>query len=171
MSAYTNHGKTTSEKRNSGRKSMSTERDHCTLRTVLKNHRTIAAQVTAELNIHLEDLFPQKLSDVSFTNPTYMVGLQLLNLRLLEVMLRCVNDGATTIKPGHQTTGNAHVIWSDELSFALFPTSGRVYIWRTSTEAYNPECLVPTKMGQFCDGLGSNIVIQYTVVPIITLHG
>jgi hypothetical protein len=58
-------------------------------------------------------------------------------------MLRCLNDGVTTIKPGSQTTGNAHVIWSDELSFMLFPTSGRVYIWRTPKGVYNPGCLVP----------------------------
>jgi hypothetical protein len=49
-----------------------------------------------------------------------------------------------TIKPGHQTTGNAHIMWSDESSFTLFPTTGRVYVWRTPKEAYNPECLVPT---------------------------
>jgi hypothetical protein len=59
--------------------------------------------------IHLE-----KLSYVSFTNPTSTVGLQLLNLWLLNVMLRCINNNVTTIKPGHRTTGNAHVIWSDE---------------------------------------------------------
>jgi hypothetical protein len=50
------------------------------MRTVLKNHRTTAAQVTAELNIHLEDPVSTKLSDMSFTNPTSTVGLQLLNL-------------------------------------------------------------------------------------------
>jgi transposase len=55
MSAYTNHG-TTTAKRNSGRKSALAGRDRRTLRKiVLKNHRTAAAQVTAELNIHLED--------------------------------------------------------------------------------------------------------------------
>jgi hypothetical protein len=76
-SAYTNHGKTTSEKRNSGRKSTLTERYRCALRrTVSKNHRTTAAQVTAELNIHLED----PVSDMRFTNSTSMAGLQLLNL-------------------------------------------------------------------------------------------
>jgi hypothetical protein len=53
MLAYTIHGKTTSAKGNSGQKTM-TERDR-TMRTVLKNHRTAAAQVTAELNIHLEN--------------------------------------------------------------------------------------------------------------------
>jgi hypothetical protein len=58
-------------------------------------------------------------------------------------MLRCVHD-VTTIKPGHQKTGNAHMIWSDEWSFTLFPTSGRVYVWGTPKEAYSPAYLVPT---------------------------
>jgi hypothetical protein len=49
-----------------------------------------------------------------------------------------------TIKLVHQATCNMHVIWSDELSFMLFPTSGRVHVWRKAKEAYNPECLVPT---------------------------
>jgi hypothetical protein len=45
---------------------------------------------------------------------------------------------------GHQTTGNAHVVLSDESSFTLFSVSGRVYILKTPKEASNPECLVPT---------------------------
>jgi transposase len=58
MSAYTNHGKTTSAKRNSGRKSTLTERDlHIFRRIVSRNQRTTTAQATAELNIHLEDRF------------------------------------------------------------------------------------------------------------------
>jgi hypothetical protein len=59
-------------------------------------------------------------------------------------MLRCVNYGVATIKPWNQANGNVGVIWSDELSFTMFPTSGRVYVWKTPEEAYNPECLVPT---------------------------
>jgi hypothetical protein len=76
-------------------------------------------------------------------------------------MFTCINDGVMTVKPGYQTTGNVHVIWSNESSFMLFPTSGRVYVWKTPKEAYNPECLVPTvkKQGWFCDGLGTNIVV------------
>jgi hypothetical protein len=47
--AYTNHEKTTSAKRNSGRNSALTEGDRCTLRKIVsKNHRTAAAQVIAE---------------------------------------------------------------------------------------------------------------------------
>jgi predicted transcriptional regulator len=49
MSAYTNHEKTTSVKRNSGLKSTLTERDHRTLRrTVSRKHRTIAVQVKGQ---------------------------------------------------------------------------------------------------------------------------
>jgi hypothetical protein len=48
------------------------------------------------------------------------------------------------MKPRRQTTGNVRVIWSHRSPFTLFPTSGRVCVWRTAKEAYNPECLVPT---------------------------
>jgi hypothetical protein len=110
-----------------------------------KSHTTTAEQVTVEMNIHLEHPVSIKPVDVSSTNPTSTVGLQLLNLRLLKVMqLKCVNDGVTIIKPGYQTTGNGRVIWSGESSFTLFATWGKVYVWRTLKEAYNPECLVPT---------------------------
>jgi FixJ family two-component response regulator len=51
MSAYTNHGK-----RNSERSSTLTERDRRILRRIVsKNHKITAAQLTAEVNIHLED--------------------------------------------------------------------------------------------------------------------
>jgi hypothetical protein len=41
------------------------------------------------------------------------------------------------------------VILSDESSFRLFPTSGRVCVWRTPKEVHNPECLAPTvKQGE-----------------------
>jgi transposase len=56
MKAYKNHGKTSSAKRNSGRKSKLSERDGRTLKRITsENQRTTAAKVTAELNIHLED--------------------------------------------------------------------------------------------------------------------
>jgi hypothetical protein len=84
MSAYTNHGKTTSAKRNSGRKSTLTKRDCRTLRRIVsKNLRTTAAQVNCSRTEYWSRrlMFPQKkLSDVSVTNPTSMVMLQLLNL-------------------------------------------------------------------------------------------
>jgi hypothetical protein len=62
--------------------------------------------VTAELNNHLEVSVSAK-TDMGFTNPTSTVGLQWLNFKLLKVILRYVNGGVTTIKPGCQTTGSA----------------------------------------------------------------
>jgi hypothetical protein len=57
MSAYTYHGKTASAKRNSGQNSTLTERDRRTLRRLVSEiDTTIAAQVTAELNIHSQEL-------------------------------------------------------------------------------------------------------------------
>jgi len=61
MMAYSNHGKTSSAKRNSGRKLKLSEGGHCTLkRTVSKDQRTAAAKPTAELSIHLEDTVSTK---------------------------------------------------------------------------------------------------------------
>jgi hypothetical protein len=114
MSVYTNHGKTTSANRHNGRNSTVTERDlRISRRIVQKGHKTTAAQVTGQQNwiFILKTLFPQKLSDMSFTNPTSTVGLQLLNLWVPKVMLRCVNNGVTTIKFGYPTTWNTRMIW------------------------------------------------------------
>jgi hypothetical protein len=126
MSAYTNHGKTSSAKRNSGRKSTLAERDRRTLRRIVsKNHRNIAAQLIAELNIHLEDPVSTKTVRRELHKANIHGRLTITKPLIIEVILRCVNDGVTTIKPEHQTTGNARVIWPSchQLSFTLFPTS------------------------------------------------
>jgi hypothetical protein len=160
MSAYTNHGNT-SANRNSGRKSTLTRQFvvHCEglLRklTRLQQHGWHQNWIFI-----LKTLFPQRQPNASFADPTSAVGLQLLNLWLLKAVLRCVNDGVTTIKPGHLTTGNARVIWSNESSFTHYHTSGKVYIWTTSKEAYDLECLVPTA-----------ITWWYSAGTIIILHG
>jgi hypothetical protein len=105
----------------------------------------------------------------SLTNPTSTVGLQLLNLRLPKVMFIWVN--VVPSRPyGHQTTGNARVIWSNESSFTQFPTSGRVYVWRTPKESYNPERLV-----QRMKHWGGSVIVWAAILlcyigPIIILH-
>jgi hypothetical protein len=64
------------------------------------------------------------------------------------------------------------VIWPDESSLTLFPTSGRVYVWRMPKDAYNPECLVPTvKHGGGGSVMVWAAVLWYSGGPIITLHG
>jgi hypothetical protein len=98
----------------------------------------------AELNIHLDD--PVSTKSVRFeirkpkTHGWAAIFIPVITESDDQMRKRC----ATTIKPGHQTTGKARVMWSDEPSFTLFPTSRGVYVWRTPKEAYNPACLVPT---------------------------
>jgi len=56
MTAYTTHGKTSSAKKNGGQKPKLSERDCSTLKRIVSNNqRTIVAEMTAELSIHLED--------------------------------------------------------------------------------------------------------------------
>jgi len=55
MMTHTHHGKISSAKRNNGRKQKLIERDRGTLKRILTiNHRSTAAKVTPELNIHLK---------------------------------------------------------------------------------------------------------------------
>jgi hypothetical protein len=76
------------------------------------------------------------------------------------------NDGVMTIKPGHQTTGNVcvlHAVPYIKNSLRLENTQGNL---QSGMPGFNSET-----RGRFCDGLGSNIVVQYSVGPIIILHG
>jgi len=64
-----------------------------------------------------------------------------------------------------------YVIWSGESSFLLFPTSGRVYAWRTLKEAYTPKCLVPTVKHGGGSGMIWAATSRYSAGHIITLNG
>jgi hypothetical protein len=67
---------------------------------------TTAAHVTAERNIHFEDPVSKKISDLSLTNPTTTIMLQMLNPSLLKAVLRYVNGSVTAVKHGRPTTVN-----------------------------------------------------------------
>ena len=55
MTTYTNHGRTSSANRNSGQEPKLNEMDHRTLKRIVSiNHRSTTAEVTADINIHLE---------------------------------------------------------------------------------------------------------------------
>jgi hypothetical protein len=69
MLVYTNRGKRTSAKRNSGRKS-----------TLQRDGRTTAAQVIKELNIHVEDLVSTKTVRCKLHKSNIHGRLQFLNL-------------------------------------------------------------------------------------------
>jgi hypothetical protein len=107
MTAYTNHGKTSSAKRNSGRKTN-------WVKGIIVQWRGLCLKIIELLQQRwwqnsifiLKTLFSQNRSDRSFTNPTSTVQLQLLNLWLPKTMLKGKNDGMMIIKPGCLMTGN-----------------------------------------------------------------
>jgi transposase len=130
MSAYMNHGKATLAKRSSEQKSKFTERDcHMLRRTVLKNHRTTAAQVTAELNSHLEDPLSTKTvqyeHNKSNIHSRASIAKPLIAESNAQTCKRWCHDHNTWTLDNWKC-----VIWPDWSSFTLFPTSERVSVWR-----------------------------------------
>ena len=37
-----------------------------------------------------------------------------------------------------------HVLWSDKSKFNLFGSDGKIMVWRSTMEEYDPKCTVPT---------------------------
>jgi predicted transcriptional regulator len=150
---YTTHGNTSATKRNSGRKSKPSERDRRTLKRILSNNYSTAAKETAELIIHLEDpvstTVRRKLHKSNIQG-TATIAKPLVNENNARRPKRCSDNHKTW------TDDWKNVIWSNESSFTLFPTSGRVYVWRTPKEAYNSNC---ETWRRICDDLGSNILV------------
>jgi hypothetical protein len=106
MPAYTNYGETIWTKRNSGRKSALTEWDRAsyTERNCFDKWHKIR---NYRIFLNLEDPVSTKTTLRELhKNPTFTVMLRLVFLWLLKIMLRCVTDSVTAMKPGHQTTGN-----------------------------------------------------------------
>jgi len=140
VTAYTNHGKTSSAERDSGRKPKLSEGDRRTLKRIMsKNHRNPAVKVTAKLSTHPE-------LNAHFEDP---VSLQIVRGELHKFNIHSTaaiaiplitENNAKSRKRWHDHKTRTYddwkyVIWSDESFFTMFPTLGRVCIWRTPKEA------------------------------------
>lgn len=171
MTAYTKYGKTSSAKKNSGRNSKLTDRDRRTLkRIVTRQHKTTAAKVTAELNSHLNITVSTKTVRRELHKSNFYGRAAIAKPFITEKNAKLRKKWCRDYK--NWTLDDwKNVIWSDESSFTLFPTNGRVYVWRTPKEAYNPDCLLPTvKHG------GGSVMIWaaiswYSAGPIIQMSG
>ena len=171
LTAYRQHGNTTSAKENSGRKTKLSNRDRRVLkRIVTRKHKTTLSQITAEMNNHLQDPVSTK---------TIQRELHSVNIhgRVAIPKPLVTPRNAVTRRRWCQEHKNwtqqqwEHVIWSDESSFTLFQTTGRVYVWRTPAEAFDIDCLVPTVK----HGVGSVMVLGAIswngVDPLVVLRG
>ena len=127
MSEFEKHGKTSNNRSSSGRPFKLSNRDRRSIkRIVSKNPRTTAPKVCAELNQHLSNPVSTKTVRREFHKAGYheraTIRKPLLSNQNVEKRMRWCRD--------HQTWSPDQwkkVIFSDESSFTLFPTSGRVY--------------------------------------------
>jgi len=170
MTAYTKHGKTSSPKRNSGRNPKLTDRDRRTLKKIVaRQHKTTATKVTAELNAHLSNTVSTKTVRRELHKANIhgraAIAKPLITEANAKLRKKWCHDHKTWTLDDWK-----NVVRSDESSFILFPTSSRVYVWRTPKEAY-PDCLFPTvKHG------GSSVMIfaaisWYSASPLIYITG
>jgi hypothetical protein len=120
--------------------------------------------VTAKLNIHREDSVSTKPVRCELHKSKIHSRSATAKTSDYKVLLRCIHDGVTAIKPGHQTTRQLETrAWYTRKGLRLENTQG-------SPQSVMPGCENETRR-RFRDGVGSNIVVQYSVDPINTLHG
>lgn len=64
-----------------------------------------------------------------------------------------------------------NVVYSDESTYTLFPTTGRVYVWRTPEETYDLDCLKPTVKHGGGSVMVWGAISWHGVGPIIAVKG
>lgn len=144
MTAYTKLGKVSSAKQNSGRKSKLTDRDRRALkRIVARKRKTTLPQITSEMNTHLQNpvstkTIQRELHAASIHGRVAIPKPLVSPQNAMKRRQWCRDHQNWTQQQWEQ------VIWSDESSFTLFQTTGRVFVWRTPAEAFHVDCLVPT---------------------------
>ncbi|GFW42704.1 DDE_3 domain-containing protein [Trichonephila clavipes] len=63
------------------------------------------------------------------------------------------------------------VIWSDESSLELLPTTGRVQVWKTPAQVYNPNCVLSTVKYEGGSVRIWAAISRFSVRSIVTLKG
>ncbi|GFT28088.1 transposable element Tcb1 transposase [Trichonephila clavipes] len=144
MTAYKKCGNVTSGKHNSGRKRKLTDRDKRVLtRIMARKCKQSLSQITSEVNSHLRNPISARniQGELHASNLYGRVGINKPLVTARHALQRrqwCRTHRQWTPQQWQQ------VIWSDESTFTLFQTTGRIYVWRTPKEAVAPECIVPT---------------------------
>jgi hypothetical protein len=137
---------------------------------VWRNHRTTAE----ELNIHLEDPFSTKTVRLELHKSNIDGRAAIAQLLITESSSQmrkqyCHDHKSSTYRQLETRT----CLWSDKSSFALSPASG-IVLCLENTQRSLQSGMLGSKIetwGMFCDGLGSSIMVHYSVGPSITLHG
>jgi hypothetical protein len=144
MLSYTNHGKTTSAKRNGGQKSTFDRKRSYIGKDCSEKSHNYCTQVTAELNIHLKDLASTKTVRCQLYKSNIHGRTAIAKAQITE------SNGEMRKRWGHN-----HITWTLDN-------------WKSAHE----RSLQSGMPGSNSETRGScNIVVQYSVGSSITLHG
>lgn len=171
MREYKKLGKTSAEKSTCGRDRKLTSRQQRSLKRIVKRDRRItAAQATVALNTCLD----KPVSTATVRKELHDMGIHgraaipkpLIKPKNAAERMRWCKD-----RKQWETDQWSQVVFSDESSFTLFPTSGRVYVWRTSGEAYNPDCLLPTVKHGGGSVMVWGAISRHSLGPLVAVKG
>ena len=171
MVKYLEEGKTAADKSACGRKKKLNSRERRYLKcTVTGDRRVSAVKVTATINATLKK---------PISTPTIRRELHTQNLyaraAIAKPLITKVNASNRLAWCNEHKSWSAdnwrNVVWSDESSYTLFPTTGRVYVWRTPEESYKPECLKPTVKHGGGSVMVWGAISWHSAGPIIAIKG
>ena len=64
-----------------------------------------------------------------------------------------------------------NMIFSDEFVFTLFPTTGRIYVWRQPKEALEPKYLLPSGKHREGSVMICGAILRKSAGLLVSLHG
>ena len=171
MTEFEKHGKTSRKLSNSGRTYKLTDRDRPALRRIAgRKHKITAARVTAQLNQHLNHpVFTKTVRRVP-NSSGYHIRAAIRKPLLLTIIIQKGLKWCRDHK-GWSADQWKQVIVSDESSFSLFSTAGRVYVRGQPREAYNPDCLLLTVTHGGGSVMALAAISWNHLDPIVVLHG
>lgn len=171
MSEYKKHGKTSPDKSSCGRKQKMDDRQQRSLKRIVKADRRISAvKATAALNNALQEpvstsTVRRELHDMNLYARAAISKPLIKPQNAVNRKRWCKDHKEWTPDQWNQ------VVWSDESSFTLFPTTGRVYVWRTPGEAYNPGCLLPTVRHGGGSVMVWGAISMHSLGPLVAMKG
>lgn len=163
-------GKTTADKSTGRKPKLDSRQKRSLKRIVRKDRRITAVKATASLNDSLEE----PVSTRTVRRELHKMGMH-GRAAIKKPLIRPANAAKRNRWcKAHKDWRIAQwkkVVYSDESTFTLFPTTGRVYVWRTPKEAYDLDCLKPTVKHGGGSVMVWGAISWYGVGPIIAVKG
>lgn len=161
----------TSPGKSTGRKKKLDSRQQRSLKRIVKSDRRISAvKATAALNDTMDTPISTRTVRRELHNMN-LHGRAAISKPLIREQNAIARKRWCKEHEGWTADQWKKVVWSDESSFTLFPTTGRVYVWRSPEEAYNTDCLLPTVKHGGGSVMVWGAISWHAFGPILSLKG